>query len=1499
MPSGKEYSMRFILESQLGSNFKSSFTQAQKQLLQTQSQIQALSKEQANITAYQKQQVAVEKTSRKLMDLQKEYDNIQREISETEGFSSSLENKLIEKQRAIDSTSASLQKQTEKLNQYENALQESGLDTKNLGAESDRLTSELEELRAEQSRLNAETEEFGGVGSNAFAAVGDALIAAGINKGLNELKNDYIDCIKLSSEHQATMSTVKALSGANQEDMAQLSALAKELGATTKFTATESAQAMTYMAMAGWDASQMMSGMDGVMQLAAASGEDLALVSDIVTDNLTAFGLAASDTARFSDVLAAAATSSNTSVSIMGETFKSSAAIAGALGYSIEDVAVAVGLMANSGVKGSIAGTALKNMFNGLLEGATLTSKAFGEVEYTTINANGTLKSFSDTIDDLRVYFEQMTEAERVNNAMAIAGQRGYNGLLAILNATDADYQKLTESINNSAGAAQRMADIKLDNLKGQLTLLDSAADAVKTTVGEAYQNEFQGLAKIGTEILTEVNEFLTANPQVLRFFIALTAEVGALVAVYTTYKFIKSGMNVVQALHLALTAKETAATTANTAATVAETAATEAATTAHAGLNAVMAANPAGLVIAGVSALAVGIAALVSTIKKEQEEAEQVTYATQRQREELGDLNLEYERACMAYGETSWQAQELKLQVDELTASYEANAQTMSDFMSGIQEDIDSYNSMVESHKAAIEEINTEESSVMSLVGRLEELTKNSTTAKESQAEIASIIKLLNKELPDLDLNYNAVSGSLSMAADSLEEYAKAQYKAQKYQQNFTLLGEKSAQRETIEKNIKALESERKAALAASDEAQKELEAVEKRLDEFQLQSMSGRNVTSSIKTYSEWADKLKKTIKDSEAQVKQFDAELANLTDDSAENQAEIDRLNAELNDYIDIIDEANVVTEELSDEGLANLNKALQLVQTGELEVDAAAKMFGVDPDRLQESSDAMTSYRENLESAITAVENGWLSADEAADAYGVTVEEIDVASKIDETAGSLAVLVERYDEVYEAAYESINGQYGLWDTAAVVIPKNIEDINTALETQTSYWSDYNTDLTSLLGRVDDIEGLREIIASFADGSEDSVNAIAGMADASDEELREMVKNWQDVQKYQQEATDSVSELATGFSEQYGEMRDELETSVEALNLSDEAADAAEQTVDAYVEAIRSGTDEAVKEAERLSSLVAMALYDNRSAVTPSSFGAGGGGRLSYTALSADRMSNALLGYADGTSNAIPGTAIVGENGPELILLKGGERIFTAKETQKLLQESEKVKELGFGGSTDISINAYAVGTDNAAPGVALVGENGPEIVVFDGGEKVYTAEETQKLLQESERIKELDSKSIYENRIILNSYAAGTDGAKSGAALVGENGKELIQLGGGDIIPNTTITDILTQHINEAIAMQMLSAENAETVQVISMLSATPATSAASALPDYNSVTAPSQHVDITISPSFTVEGVKDDEEDIAERLRGFSEELKEEIIDALEEAGIDAKRREYV
>lgn len=363
----KEYQMLFKLGAQLGSNFNGTFSSAQKVLQATQKEIQALNKTQSDIGAYQKQQQSIEKTNEKLELYKRQLERVQYDIIATGDRTADLGNREDELKLRIKNPEETIASKSQKLAEMGENLTKAGVNVGDLTAESARLESEMHDLREQEEQAAAEAARFGDEGSSAFEAVGSAHIAAGIAAALNKIADEYKACVNASMEFGYTISTVEALSGASVTEMQTLTATAKELGATTAFTANQSAQAMTYMGMAGWNAGQMVAGMDGVLNLAAASGKDLANVSDIVTDNLTAFKLKASDTAHFADVLAAAATNSNTSVGIMGETFKGSASVAGALGYSIEDVAIGVGLMANAGVKGSIANTALKNTFNGLL----------------------------------------------------------------------------------------------------------------------------------------------------------------------------------------------------------------------------------------------------------------------------------------------------------------------------------------------------------------------------------------------------------------------------------------------------------------------------------------------------------------------------------------------------------------------------------------------------------------------------------------------------------------------------------------------------------------------------------------------------------------------------------------------------------------------------------------------------------------------------------------------------------------------------------------------------------------------------------------------------------------------------------------------------------------------------------------------------------------------------------------------------------------------------
>nr|DAI21635.1 MAG TPA: minor tail protein [Caudoviricetes sp.] len=314
--------------------------------------------------------------------------------------------------------------------------------------------------------------------------------------------------VKTAADFDAAMSKVAAVSGATGDELDALRDKAREMGAKTKFSASEAADAMNYMAMAGWKTGDMLEGIEGIMNLAAASGEDLATTSDIVTDALTAFGLTAADSGHFADVLAAASSNANTNVSMMGETFKYCAPVAGALGFSCEDTAQAIGLMANSGIKSTQAGTALRTIMNTLAGDVKICGDSIGEVEIATTNADGSMRDLNDILADSRSAFSQLSESEQANAAQALVGKNAMSGFLALMNAAPADIQKLegaistcSDEIDGYNGVTEKMAAVMQDNLAGQLTILKSQLQELAISFGEilmpairAIVSKIQGL---------------------------------------------------------------------------------------------------------------------------------------------------------------------------------------------------------------------------------------------------------------------------------------------------------------------------------------------------------------------------------------------------------------------------------------------------------------------------------------------------------------------------------------------------------------------------------------------------------------------------------------------------------------------------------------------------------------------------------------------------------------------------------------------------------------------------------------------------------------------------------------------------------------------------------------------------------------------------------------------------------------------------------------------
>lgn len=318
--------------------------------------------------------------------------------------------------------------------------------------------------------------------------------------------------LKTTADFDAGMSEVKAISGATGTEFKQLETKAIQMGAKTKYSATEAASAFKYMAMAGWDTNDMLSGISGVMNLAAASGEDLATTSDIVTDALTAFGLSAKDSSHFADILAQASSRSNTNVGLMGETFKYVAPVAGALGYSAEDCAVAIGLMANSGIKASQAGTALRSLFTRLAKPTDTVAAAMEKYNITLTDANGNMKPLSTLMSEMRDRFSGLSEAQKANLAATLAGQDGMSGLLAIVNSSDADFKNLTDSINNADGASERMAKTMQDNLKGSFTIFKSTVESAAISIGKKLTPEVRKFVDTGTSLVKKFNDMSDAE---------------------------------------------------------------------------------------------------------------------------------------------------------------------------------------------------------------------------------------------------------------------------------------------------------------------------------------------------------------------------------------------------------------------------------------------------------------------------------------------------------------------------------------------------------------------------------------------------------------------------------------------------------------------------------------------------------------------------------------------------------------------------------------------------------------------------------------------------------------------------------------------------------------------------------------------------------------------------------------------------------------------------
>lgn len=490
-------------------------------------------------------QAAQERNKTAVQQLNTQIINQDTAVKNAEAALGTYQNKLKDVTGQNDTLTDKVKKQENELQElkqkYINVTAEQGAtsnESKELARQIDALSTELKTNRDKMTEaekaadeLDNSLEKVGG-GLSAFGVALGNLVANIISKAVQKLKELVVQTIETGKAFDTSMSKVAAISGATGDELQALRDKAKEMGSTTAFTATQSSEAFQYMAMAGWKTEDMLNGIEGIMNLAAASGEDLATTSDIVTDALTAMGYSAGDAGQLADVMAAASSNANTNVALMGSTFQYAAPIVGALGYSMEDTAVAIGLMANAGIKGDKAGTALRSVLTRLSAPPKECAAEMEKLGISLTDNEGKMKTLDEIMQELRIAFNSLSETEQTAAAKHIAGANAMSGLLAIVNAAPEDFEKLTSAVANSEGAAESMSKTMLDSLGGDMTLLSSKLEGIELAIYEKLEPALRKGAEMLDKLLDMFSYIVEHGGETI-------ATITGIAAAFAAWKFV------------------------------------------------------------------------------------------------------------------------------------------------------------------------------------------------------------------------------------------------------------------------------------------------------------------------------------------------------------------------------------------------------------------------------------------------------------------------------------------------------------------------------------------------------------------------------------------------------------------------------------------------------------------------------------------------------------------------------------------------------------------------------------------------------------------------------------------------------------------------------------------------------------------------------------------------------------------------------------------------
>lgn len=1194
MAGRKEYEMLFQLNAQLGGSYSKTFKAAQQEIVSMQKEIQALSKTQADISAFQKQQAAVEATRKRLEMLRQQYDNIQREMEETGNESADMKNKLLAKQLQIDKTSASLEKQTAKLNELSGALEEAGINTDDLSHSSEQLAGKIDTLKKKQGEAADKAMTFGDKAGQAFNQVHEAIVAAGIAVALKEIYEYFASCAQASMDFESAITGVAKTTDLTDEELAAMSdsikALSTEIPATTEEIAavTEAAGQLGIQKDALLDFTEIMTMLGTATNMtadeAATSLARFANITGMATDNYGRLGSVIVD-------LGNNFATTESEIVAMGTRLASAGKLAGLTEPEIMALAAA---MSSVGIEAEAGGTAMTQTLNAIEKAVAKGGDDLAEFariagmsseEFSSAWKNDAMSALTSFIGGLGKLDEQGESTVLVLEDLGLTGIRQSNILKALGLAAD----QMTGAVNTANTAWQQNtaltneANKRYATAQSRLTMMQNAYNNLKVAIGDAYTPALSEAYGVGTKVLNSITAFIQKNPALVNAITAFAGVIGAVVA--------------------ALAAYAVAAKIAATASAIL--------TAAIPGVNVIMG------VTAAVAAITAGIVALATAAANDAvPSVKELTEAARGMREAMDEAKATYD--------------------DTVTSTMAA---------AGVA---DTY------------------------IGKLEELEAAGLNTDEQHRQYHNTLALLCQVVPELadyiDLETDTINGGTEALRANTEAW-KQNAMQQAYQDQLTeLYSQYSAVLIEAEENSIGL-----------TKAQYSLEAAQQKLSDTYAQMDAL------------WADAQK--------QADAYYDQYGYYTDATAFLSQE----------YYDLQNSIYDTNNEIwaAEKSIKNYNKAME-----------------EDADAVSEAEAEIALAEEAVKNLTASMNEGTGASEEAA----AQVSEFQAA--ISGVQEKINALVESYNEAYSAAYESISGQYQLWDEAAKVVATSAGSINSALESQITYWQDYNANLQSLTDRSADIEGLSDMIASFADGSSDSVNAIAGMAGATDEQLATMVANWKTLQQEQQNAAGSVADLKTDFTATMDELQTALAEDIEAMDLGDEAKASAQATIQGFI-------DGAVGMLPQVT-----AAYNRVAAAARAALSASGTG-----------TAGSIPGYAVGTQSAAPGFALVGENGPELVYFNGGEQVMTAEETAAM-RESMEIQAITFAPQLLEALHAiHGDGALSAEPGAGS-GAGSVELqIVFqiNGSASSETVEALREYGDEfAERVLEVIEEAEYDRR-----------------------------------------------------------------------------------------------------------------------------------------------------